>query len=41
MEANSCGLRQEVLDWAKSLMDADPRMDKVDAYQLAYHELIK
>jgi hypothetical protein len=41
IEANSYGLRQEVLDWAKSLMDADPRMDKVDAYQLAYHELIK
>lgn len=41
IEAHAWGLREEVLSWAKSLMDQDPTIDRVTAYQQAYHEFVK
>ena len=41
MESHSFGLAQEVMDWAKKKLEANPRMRKVDAYELAFKEWTK
>jgi len=41
MESHSLGLAQEVMDWAKKELEENPRMRRVDAYELAYKEWIK
>lgn len=40
-EAAAYNLREEVMDTAKKMMEEDPKMDKVLAYEIAYHEWIK
>ena len=41
MEAHAYGLGKEVMDWAKKEMEENPKMRKVDAYELAYREWVK
>lgn len=41
VEAAGYGLRIEVLDTARKLLEQNPKMDRVDAYQEAYDEYIK
>jgi len=41
IESHSYGLAQEVMEWARKEMDANPKMRRVDAYHLAYREWIK
>jgi hypothetical protein len=41
MEASAFGLRQEVIVEAKKIMQEDPKIDKVLAYQIAFDEWIK
>lgn len=41
MEASAHGLRVEVMEWAKKEMDENPKLRKVDAYTLAFHEWVK
>ena len=40
-EANAYGLRQEVKMWAEKELEKDNTLSKLDAYVIAYHELIK
>jgi hypothetical protein len=41
LESHSYGLAQEVMEWAKKEMEENPRMRKVDAYELAFKEWVK
>jgi len=41
MEAEAYGLRSEVDNYAKRLLEKNPLSSRVDAYVKAYHELIK
>lgn len=41
MEASAYGLRIEVLDTASQLMQEDPKLSKIHAYELAYAEWVK
>ncbi len=41
VEASAFGLRVEVLETARQIMDENPKMDKVDAYQQAFSEWVK
>lgn len=41
MEAHAYGVRKEVIKKAKALMQEDPKMDKVDAYEIALEECTK
>lgn len=41
MEAHSYGLRKEVLDTASSIMAADPKKDRVSAFEEAFNEWVK
>lgn len=41
IEADAYGLRLEVMDWAKKELEENPKMRKVDAYELAYREWVK
>jgi len=41
IEANSVGVRAEVIDTAQTLMMKDKDLDKVDAFQRAYEIIIK
>ena len=41
IEAHAHGLREEVMDYAKKLMQDNPKMDRVMAYSEAFHEWIK
>ena len=41
MEASAYGLRTEVMDWARKEMKENPKMEKVDAYQIAFNEWVK
>jgi len=41
LEAEAFGLGREVDEWAKKILKKNPKIDKVDAYQLAYQEWIK
>lgn len=40
-EAHAYGMRDEVMDWARKEMDENPRMKRVDAYELAFREWVK
>lgn len=40
-ESHSYGLRQEVMETAKSIMSNDHKIDRLTAYELAYKEWIK
>ena len=40
-EASSFGLRTEVMDWAQKEMKENPKMRKVDAYEVAFKEWVK
>ena len=40
-EASAFGLRTEVLEWARKEMKQNPKMRKVDAYEIAYKEWVK
>jgi hypothetical protein len=40
-EASAYGLRSEVLEFAKKEMEKNPKMRKVDAYEIAYNEWVK
>jgi hypothetical protein len=41
VEASAFGLRLEVLSTARQIMDENPNVDKVDAYQQAFSEWVK
>lgn len=41
IEAHKYGLRIEVLETARQILDENPKMDKVRAYEEAYSEWIK
>ncbi len=41
MEAHAYGVRKEVIKKAKALMQEDPKLDKVDAYEIALEECRK
>lgn len=41
MEAHAYGVRKEVIKKAKALIQEDPKMDKVDAYEIALEECTK
>ena len=41
IEAAAVGLRSEVMDWARKVMNENPKMRRVDAYQQAYYEWVK
>jgi hypothetical protein len=41
MEASAYGLRTEVMDWAQKEMKENPKLRKVDAYELAFNEWVK
>lgn len=41
IEASAAGLRSEVMEWARKVMDENPKMRRVDAYQQAYYEWVK
>ena len=34
-------MRDEVMEWAKKELEQNPKMRKVDAYTLAFHEWCK
>ena len=40
LEASAYGLSGEVESYAKKFMEANPTMDSIEAYQLAYQEWI-
>jgi len=40
-EASAYGLRTEVMEWAKKEMEQNPKIRKVDAYELAFNEWVK
>jgi hypothetical protein len=40
-EAAAYGLRLEVMETAKQILDENPNMSKVNAYSLAYKEWVK
>ena len=41
IEAHSHGMRDEVMEWAKKEMENNPKLSRVDAYQLGYLEWCK
>jgi hypothetical protein len=41
MEASAYGLRSEVMELARKEMKENPKMEKVDAYQIAFNEWVK
>jgi hypothetical protein len=41
MEASAYGLRLEVLEWAKKEILANPKIDRVIAYEQAFSEWVK
>ena len=41
MEAHSYGVRKEVIKKAKAIMQENPNMDRVDAYEIALEECTK
>lgn len=41
IDAHSYGLRVQVIETAKQILDKDPRKDKVVAYEEAFNEWIK
>lgn len=41
LEAHSYGMWREVLDTASALMDADPKRDRVSAFEEAFNEWVK
>lgn len=41
IEAHALGLRLEVMEWARKEMEHNPRLRRVDAYELAYREWVK
>jgi hypothetical protein len=41
IEADAYGLRLEVMDWAKKELEDNPKLRRVDAYELAFREWIK
>lgn len=41
MEAHAYGVRKEVIKRAKALMEENPYMPRVDAYEIALEECIK
>ena len=40
-EASAYGLRTEVMEWAQKELQQNPKMRKVDAYQIAFNEWVK
>ena len=40
-EANSYGLLYEVIDTAKKIMEREPKVDRVEAYEAALKEWVK
>lgn len=40
-EASAYGLRTEVMEWAKKEMEQNPKIRKIDAYELAFNEWVK
>ena len=40
-EASAYGLRTEVMEWAKKEMEENPKLSKVEAYQIAFNEWVK
>ncbi len=40
-EANSYGLLHEVIDTARSILDEEPNLDRVLAYEMALKEWVK
>ena len=40
-EASAFGLRTEVMDWAQKEMKENPKLRKVDAYEIAFNEWVK
>lgn len=40
-DADEYGLRIEVLTTARQIMDENPKIERVDAYQMAFDEWVK
>lgn len=40
-EAHAHGMRGEVMEWARKELKENPKLRKVDAYHLAFHEWCK
>lgn len=40
-EASAYGLRTEVMESARKELEANPKMRKIDAYEIAYNEWVK
>lgn len=40
-EASSFGLRTEVMEWAQKELKENPKIRKVDAYEIAFNEWVK
>ena len=40
-EAPAFGLRNEVMEWARKEMKENPKMRRVDAYEIAFNEWVK
>ena len=40
-EAHAHGMRSEVMEWANKELKENPKLRKVDAYHLAFHEWCK
>lgn len=40
LEAHSMGFRTELIDLAKSIMEMNPTIRKIDAYESAYQEIL-
>jgi hypothetical protein len=40
MEANSMGFRTELIELAKNIMEINPTIRRVDAYESAYNQIL-
>ena len=40
MEASAMGFRNELIELAKSIMEMNPTIRRIDAYELAYNEIL-
>lgn len=41
MEAHAYGLRKEVSDDAKKILDENPTLDRVSAFEIAFNDWVK
>ena len=41
LEASAFGLRTEVMEWAQKELKGNPKLRKIDAYEIAFNEWVK